>query len=180
MKKLNLAGGLIPLIIFGALLIGTIILVLDNKKEDTGNPSNQTEESLVYDGPKDNSVIESASLFVIDEWDIAVALQDSEIIEYDYSDEGGSLLTIQQEYDSSVTPRFDQSSLDEPGCEYPGLTMYRAKNISENSTSTNIRKVDSYYYFVTGAPGQCVGGSDSDLELQQRFLSEFEPGNIKS
>jgi len=106
----------------------------------------------------------------INEWGIKLDSSVVAHLEYNISSRiGGSQNT---EYDS-LGLKIKQSSVENQDCVNFGADLYRQKVATEFDS----KKIGDYFYYVTGAPGQCSENAD-DLKLQQTVLDELRIDNI--
>lgn len=107
---------------------------------------------------------------VVKEWGIKLNSSVVNHLEYDISSRIGG--TQNTEYDS-LGLKIKRSSVDNQDCMNFGADLYRQKVATEFES----KKIGDYFYYVTGAPGQCSENAD-DLKLQQTVLDELRIDNV--
>jgi len=136
---------------------------------NTDNPEKTDTTSSTQTKP-DDTPVSKAEYLEVPEWGIKLKTSISDKILYipriiETYPEAFDMLGIQ------LNPKF----LIDKNCVEFGTDLYRQKTVPRFTYV----KIDDYYYFVTGGPGQC-SENKSDLELQSTILNELNVSNISS
>ncbi len=191
MKKLNNKGfgvveGLLILVIIG-IVGGTIFYVrksynnVNSGSDGTTISHNQKAEDQTEAQPVEEQQAESEEdvnkgYLVVDEWGVRIKLRDADRVKsYSYDSKASDIFGIK--YDSSITPVINPHNSQNTNCKSIGVTMFRSKT----NPNVDSKKVDGYYFFMTGSPGQCTDDPDDpDNQLNIRLIKDFNPRNIEA
>lgn len=110
---------------------------------------------------------------VVKEWGVKFKSSISDKLEYKvYSSVGLSSNTA---YDA-LGLKIKLSALIDKDCTKFGTDLYRQ---TQAQSDYRTRKMGDYYYFVTGAPGECSEHA-SDIKIQTKILSDLAIDNLEA
>lgn len=129
---------------------------------------NQTDKKS-KDLPEKNN---DEGYVVVREWGIKFKTSVSNELEYSITSRtGGPTDTTYEELGLKIKA----DAVTDKRCVNFGADLYRQ---TEPTTMFGAKKIGDYYYFMTGAPGQC-SENESDLNIQKAILHDLQVENIK-
>lgn len=158
----------VSIVTLGLVLIGGLVAYIYSQvntgKSEISGASNPIQTQT------DNTTNSKVTYLKIPEWGIKLKTSLSDKLLYypriiETYPETFDMLGIQ------INPKY----LVDQNCVEFGIDLYRQQTIPRFTYV----EIGDYYYFVTGAPGQC-SMNESDLELQSTILSELTVSNISS